>query len=424
VASAWNDWIGREPYFGEFYWPLDYFGEVDTTPAVPLAWQDFQTFHQEVGLVAIIYEPIVAGATRITTVDVNMDTYSHTISANGGYNSMSITLSDDQVSVDEWVEKGIARHIEIYSHAGTKVWEGFVNVVNANMGGIEISVGPLMDIGNRVSVSYAPVDYGFSPPLVGDTTVTTIAENELSQSIYGIIEKVLNGGRVTDDTAELIRDTFLVERSNPETSSTISIGSGGGQTSLTIECLGYWYFTNAYVYNDTDSGAIQVDTRIEEILEGNPNTTMFGNLFIDTNNSLVPEESDEDKLAMAHLTQLLALGGASDQRYTLGVYEDRDIYYKEIPSVPAYKTTLSDQGQKILTYEGALVYPWDVRPAQWIFVSDALIGRYTDTTDYYEDPRYIFIEQVEYSAPWGITMTGNRIGTFDQIMARFGIGDF
>lgn len=385
--------------------------------------ENIPTHHQETGLTMVVYDSLASGKARVATLDVNMNTYSHTLSANGGFDSMNITLSDDRISIESWIERGVGSHIEVYNSEGVVVWEGFVNVVGANIGGLEVNVGPLMDIGNRVSVAYAPVDYTFSPPLVGDTTVTTITENERSQNIYGIIEKIVNGGRVTDDNAELIRDTFLKERAYPETSSALKLGSNS-QISLTLECLGYWYFTNAYVYNDTGSGAIQVDTRILEILEGNPNTDMFGDIYIDSNNAIVPEESDEDKLAMAHLKELLALGGASDQRYTLGVYENRDVYYKEIPSVPAYKTTLSDQGQKILTYEGALVYPWDVRPSQWLFVSDVLAGRYTDETDYYEDPRYIFIEQVEYNAPWGVTLTGNRIGTFDQIMARFGIGDF
>lgn len=382
------------------------------------------TRYQEVGLTAIVYESIASGMNKIDTLDVNINAYSHTISANGGFDSMSLTISDDRISLDEWIERGLARHIEIHNSGGEIVWEGFVNSVNTQLGGMQVEVGPLMDIGNRVSVIYARVDTDLSPPAVGDTTITTIAENEISQERYGIIEKIVNGGRLTDDEAEWVRDTYLKESAFPETSSVISIGNASGQTTLTLDCLGYWYFLNAYVYNDTDSGTMQIDDRMREILEANPNTNMFGNILIDTNNSIVPEESDEDKLAMAHVKELLAIGGASDQRYTLGFYANREALYKEIPTTPAYKTTLSDQGQRILTYEGALVYPWDIKPAQWIFVSDALIGRYTDITNYYEDPRYIFIERVEFTSPWNVTLNGNRTGTYDQIMAKFGLGDF
>jgi hypothetical protein len=379
------------------------------------------TLHEEIGLTAIIYEPLVIGGGSIFVADANITSYTHTISANGGFDSMTIGIADDRLSLDEWIEKGIARHIEIYSQTGVLVFEGFVNVIRGAIGAYQVSVGALMDIGNRVSVAYAPVYTDSSPPSVGAQTVTTVADDDTSQERYGIIEKVINGGRVTDTEAELIRDTYLKEQAYPATASEVSVGSSA-QPSVTLECLGYWYWTNCYVYNDTDSGTIQVDERIPEIIEDDPNS-FFPSPVVDTNNSIVPEESDEDKIAMAHLKELLALGGASDQRYTLGFYADRKAYYREVPSTVAYKMALSDQGQKIKTFEGALVYPWDIRPAQWIFISDALIGRYTGA-DLYEDPRYMFIEQVNYTAPWNVRLTGSRVSTFAQIMAKFGLGDF
>lgn len=381
------------------------------------------SYHEELGITLIVYTSFAEGKERVTILDTNISGYSHTVSANGGYDTMSVTISDDRLSLDEWIERGVGRHIEVYNFAGQVCWEGFVNSVNAQIGGQQLTIGPLMEIGNRVSVAYSPVDYATTPPTVGAKTVTIIEENLTSQAIYGIIEKVLNGGRVTDEDAELIRDTFLAERAFPETSSTMSFGSMS-QPTLSLECLGYWHWTNAYVFNDTTTGVAYVDDRIEDILDSNPNTGMFTMLDIDENLSIVPTESLEDKLAMAHLKEILALGGASDQRYTLGIYENGSVYYKEIPSEPFYKTTLSDQGQRVTTYEGALVYPWDIRPAQWLFVSDALIGRYTDTTNYYEDPRYMFIEKVSYTAPWGLTLSGSRTGTFDQLLAKMGLGDF
>jgi len=382
------------------------------------------TYHEELGISLIAYSSIAEGVERVASLDKNISDYGHTISANGGFDTMNVTIADDRISLDEWIERGIGRHIVVYNSANLPCWEGFVNIVSAQMGSQRITIGPLIDIGNCVSVAYSPIDTDTTPPTIGTKTVTTIAENEKSQSIYGIIEKVLSAGRVTDEDAEYIRDTYLQERAYPETSSTISIGGSGGEATLTLECLGYWYFTNAYVFNDTTAATLQIHDRIEDILDENPNTGMFGAYHIDINNSIVPQYSDEDKAAMAHLKELLAIGGANDQRYTLGFYEDRKAYYKELPDTPAYKTTLTDQGQRILTYEGSLVYPWDLRPAQWLFISDSLIGRYTNISNYYEDPRYMFIEQVQYNAPWGLTLSGTRIGTYEQLLAKMGLGSF
>ena len=380
------------------------------------------TFHEEVGLTAVVFEQLARGDSKVVVLDKNITSYSHDLSANGGFDKMSVAIADDRLSLDEWIEQGVGRHIEIYNQANTLVWEGFINIVSGSIGGHKVSIGPLMDVGNRVSVAYAPVDTDTSPPTVGATTITTVADNDVSQARYGIIEKVVSAGRLTDDEAEFVRDTYLKESAFPATESELSIG-GSEQPSITLECLGYWYWLNNYVYNDTDSGTIQIDERIPEIINADPNS-FYSTPVIDTNNSLVIEESDEDKMAMAHIKELLAIGGASDQRYTLGFYEDRRAYYREIPSTVAYKTALSDQGQRILTYEGALVYPWDVRPAQWIFISDALIGRHTDVDDLYEDPRYMFIESISYSSPWGIRLSGSRVSTFEQIMAKFGLGSF
>jgi len=381
------------------------------------------TYHEEIGVSIVIHSSLAEGTNIVATLDNNISNYSHSLSANGGFDKMSVTISDDRISLDDWIERGLARHIVVYNFGGEICWEGFVNSVNAQLGGQQITIGPLMEIGNRVSVSYSPVDNTVSPPTSGETTSTLIVENEVSQSRYGIIETVLSGGRVTDTEAELIRDTFLIERAFPGTSSTISVGQSSSPT-VTLECLGYWYWANAYVFNESDTGTIWVHDRIIDILEANPNTGMYGTIIADDNLSLITKESVENKIAMAHLKELLALGGANDQRYTLGFYENRTAYYKEIPTTPAYRTEMSDQGQRILTYNGAIVYPWDVRPAQWLFVSDSLIGRYTDTTNYYEDPRYMFIEKVDYSIPWGLTLSGSRVGTYDQLLAKMGLGDF
>ena len=371
----------------------------------------------------VVYEPLVRGANVVESLSYHSNSYSHTIQANGGFDTMSVELAMNRDKIDDWIEQGIGRHVIVYNSANEPCWEGFVNTIEASMGAYSVTVGPLVDSGNRVSAVYSRLDTDLDPPQAGDKTVTPIVEDLRSQQRYGIVEKVINAGRITDEEAELVRDTFLREMAFPSTSSTINIGSANAPT-ITLSCLGYWYWTNLYVYDHEDDYSEQVDNRIKEILEANPNTGMFGNITIDTNNTILPPEKDDDKTAMSRIRELLALGGAQDQRYTLGVYENRNIYYKEIPKTPDYRTSISDQGQKILTFEGAQVFPWDVRPGRWIFVSDALIGRYTDIDDLYEDPRYIFIESVNYDAPWGITLNGSRTGTFDQMMARLGLGSY
>jgi len=380
------------------------------------------TTHEELGLSIVIYEPLARGGQRVKRFSTLQD-YTHSLAANGGFDKMSFSISDDRLSLDEWLENGVGRHVEVYNQAADLVWEGFINKVSGTLGAQTVSVGALTEMANRVSALYTPIDYSTSPPTVGSETITTIAENLVSQARYGIIEAVITAGRMTDADAELVRDTYLQEMAHPASESQLAVGSSAN-TIITLECLGYWYWANLYVFNSTTTGSTQVDTRIEAIINGNPNAGMYGTPSIDTNNAIIPEQEENDKTAMTHIKELLALGGANDQRYTLGFYEHRQAQYRELPTEPYYKIRLSDSGQRIQTYQGALVYPWDVRPAQWLFISDALIGRYSDHNELYEDPRYLFIEQVDYTAPWQVNISGSRVGTFSQLMARYGLGDF
>jgi len=85
------------------------------------------THHEELGISLIAYSSIAEGIERVASLDKNISDYGHTISANGGFNTMNVTIADDRISLDEWIERGIGRHIVVYNSANLPCWEGFVN---------------------------------------------------------------------------------------------------------------------------------------------------------------------------------------------------------------------------------------------------------------------------------------------------------
>jgi len=345
------------------------------------------------------------------------------IAANGGYRSASISFQDQQVDVEDWIANGLGRHVEIHNPALVKIWEGFVNSYSASVGPLAVTGGPLLDIGNRVSVVYSPIlDATADPPIVGVRQPTVIAEDSDSQDRYGIIEKVLSGGTCFDTDAERYRDTFLVENALPVTGERLAVGRGQAPT-VTLECLGYAEWLRAYVYNDANTGTRALSDKITDVLGGDPNG-LFSTDYsqIDTNAYLTTRQENDDAMAWDILQAVVALGDASDNRWLFGMYNDRRAEYYQAPTTVRYQHRLADPAQRIETYgSGALVRPWDVRAGEWVFLPDYLVGR-TQATALRDDPRNVFVERVRYTAPYGVEIIGQKVGNLGQLAAKLGLG--
>jgi hypothetical protein len=65
-----------------------------------------------------------------------------------------------------------------------------------------------------------------------------------------------------------------------------------------------------------------------------------------------------------------------------------------------------------------MVYPWDIRPGKWIRTTDWMIGRIINSTDLFGDPRNKFIENVTFSAPWTVGLSGTPYETLSQMIAK------
>src|SRR3990167_8008088 len=228
--------------------------------------------------------------------------YSHTINAKGGFYSASITTFLSDAEAVDWIENGVGRHVVVYGHDGTVVFEGFINQINISYGTLSASRGPLFDVANRVSIMYVPIiDDTVDPPINGDRTETTIAEDAASQDKYGIIEKILSAGSLLDDgttnEALEIRDLYLSEMKDIYTDETINV-SGGNVPSVTIECLGYNEFFKVYDYNDLNPLSVTFSTKLQSVINADPNnviSTQFGEM--DNNPLLTTAYEDENRFA-------------------------------------------------------------------------------------------------------------------------------
>lgn len=339
----------------------------------------------------------------------------------GGFKSARMSAQMRPEELLAWLQNGLGRHIDISSHTLTKAWEGFVDRITVEIGGAQITVGPLTNIINRMAVVYQTVQYNTQPPIGGQRARLAAANNTNSQAVYGIQEGTLSGGTGTAAEMAELQSIFLAERAWAETSHAISFGKGQAPT-VTIECLGYNELLKKYYYTNTANyGTVNAHTFIQTVLAADPNSLYSDYSGLESNTIQISEYADEDKPAANLIQDTVARGDASNNRWLFGVYEDRRPIYAVAPTTIEYYLYMRDNGQWIETPDGARVMPWDVRPGKWLFVPD-LLPVVPPADSLRQDVRAVFIESVRYSAPWGLSINGGKTNKADQKLAKLGLG--
>lgn len=390
------------------------------------------SLYETTGISLSVWKPTIDLGTplytpRGTLIDRDLaftiTSYSHEILADGGWWSASISFPLTQVDAEEWLEEGLNRHVEIYNTAGETIWAGFINQVTLSAGTLTAVRGPLLDCVNRASVTYTPIlDATTVPPIEGAETTTTIANDPTTQTLYGILEAVISGGKLLDDgttdDAVQLRETYLEEYKNPQSSEDLDL-SGGADVVIQLDLLGYVHRFQKYIYQDLTAATVQIDDKIPLVIAADPNG-LFSTDYtrIGTNPSLTSRYEDDNRNAWDVLTQEVTLGDAAYNRYTLGVYQNQQIRYAVVPTTIAYQHAISDNDIQIEQFDsGVNVDPWDVLPARWLFLTDFLVGRGLPGSPR-DDPRSIFIESVHFTAPNLVQVGGQKLSRIPQMMAR------
>lgn len=370
-----------------------------------------------------VYEPLNWGdGAQLYDLTGRLDSYSHELAAFGGYWSASMRWKENKERAEDWLELGLGRRVVTRNPAGLVVWEGFVNQVAIRLGELSVTRGPLLNVTNAVQLTYSWVDPS-AGVAIGARAKTDWAQDNDSTDRYGILQKGLSSGGTQPTTADQLRDLYLEENRRPETSQQVSIGSGGDEISVSIDCLGYVHYLDTYLYNQTDtSGEIDLSAKLQAVLAADPNslfTSTYAN--ITTNETPVLAIDNDDRRAMNIVKDLLGYGDVSLNRYLFGIYGDRIPYYAPVVEQVDYTRRLSDSSQQILTPGGQIVEPWDVQPGKWLMYLDFFVGRVESTTTLRDDPRAVFIESVSYQAPRSLNISGSKIRRLDQKLAQLGL---
>jgi len=390
-------------------------------------------FYQQTGISIFAYEPTINVSTPSytpegllfdTDLSNRVSSYTHTISAFGGYDRASFSINYDELGASEWIDK-LGYHVVVYNPYITKIWEGFVNKITISVGGLTATRGPLTDIANSVFVVYSTFDGSTVPPTLGMRETTAVTTNSVSQNRYGVIQKAISIGGASEENAEQVRDVWLAENALPDTGQSFN-SQASVNTRVIVECLGYYHWLGLFVWNSTVSGDREISDAIKDVFNYE-NTYINGMYSTDLSNIETPASTvdikryvNENQTALARIKYLVAFGDGADNRQLFGIYNDLTPYYYSIPTEIEYTQSIGRNVQTVRDAAGNVLDPWDIVPGKWLEFTDFLTTSKL-SADFDENPRIEFMESVTYTAPYSVTHTGNKVGTFKQRLAKFGL---
>jgi hypothetical protein len=351
--------------------------------------------------------------------------YSHEIATFGGFKNSEIGVPMDRTDLEDWLGNGLGRSISVRSDDGI-VFEGMINSMTITIGPVAITIGPVLGgVANKVLGTFS-VQSGDAQSAISHPASDMLPSEDLtSQQRYGIIEKRLSLGTVkTIAEAQDLCEVYVKMSRNPRVSKELNLY--GTDINMTLHVVGWFQWLTAYIYetNPDLSAAEQISLsdKLIAVLDYDLNKFIAHSwAYIDTNKYLVNKKEDSATDAQAVVQKILSLGGEQYQRMSFGVYEFRTPYYTAVPTEPSYRFRVSDPAGHIEDMSGNPVPPWLVRPGNWALIEDVFPVGGPGIWDMDQDPRFMFIETVRYTAPTQVQLTGSRTSTLLQQLAQAGI---
>lgn len=385
--------------------------------------------HQALGLSVQVYTP--AFGTTYTPKSGSLDafdfsSYDHTLTAGIGFDSMTVTRSCSVEEAYRWLGDACGAHVEVQDETAGIVWEGRVDTVSMSTGGFTISRGPLLEIANRCVVTYQLLDVNTGEAVSTgegqEEKRTDAANHEASQAKYGIRYTVLAAGTIATERARNIRNAYMNLNAWPRVPKQMALG--GGDTSVTLSCKGYYYWLN-YPYRLANTTTmIHLSDKIIAVLAADPNSFFDMPNQIAANTLHVPALEDQDRMGSEIIADLVALGDASYNRYMFGIWQNRAARYEMIPTILEYQQRTDDKRQVIEDMSSNVVQPWAVLPGKWMTFTSVLPGSLAAQVGVYqgaESERTMFIESVKFTSPYSLTLQGGQVNNLKQRLAQWGL---
>lgn len=378
------------------------------------------TIYQQNKLAFLVTAPPWSSSGYATDHTQDVTSYDHTHAALGGFWSANLTMRLPLHDLEDWLQYGAGRQVQVKGRGTKTAWEGIVNRVTVNVGGYNMTVGPYLDIANKVKLAYSIFLQLGGGNATGIRVVTEPTSNLSSQAKYGILAKVFSVGGIDSSAVAGLQAMLLERYSQPPRSEDLNLPGDTGlrYIDLKLECIGYAHLLQKYTYNSTTAGTQNLSAKLAAIVAAEPNALFSSSVA--TNTIQVPAGQTDDAEAWGLIKSMIAMGDTSLNRYTFGVYENRRVTYKAVDNNVVYVRPLREGASVIQDAQGGLLQPWEVRPGSYVLVTDLLPGKPV-ASDLNAEQRAIFADTVQYRMPDSLVINGAHAFRIEQRMAQMGL---
>ena len=232
---------------------------------------------------------------------------------------------------------------------------------------------------------------------------TSWYKNTQSIADYGTHEMIISQAGMTAAAAQALAETELAKRlwprSYPPRALQDTAGKDFEKAKLKLIVYGY-AFGLSKRYTITD-GEDDCNTWVTNLLTGDDNITAG---MIQANTMHFTVDAGSPMRIWDMMRQIALAGDASDNRWTLGVYEGRKLHYLQAETGIVARL----RNGRFYDSAGSLIDPWLAQPG-YVFLDDmpSVVGEPTTTT--IDDQKIVYMEEVEFdAAKW--LKTGRGLG--------------
>lgn len=321
--------------------------------------------------------------------------YQHTIVNQGWFDTAvcDIAVRNDregQRIINQYLGAFVAVYVD---NPKQPIWEGLINRITFNSGGASYTIS-LDDMANRSSVVYTGA--------ANATAETAVANNLISQNIYGIKQEQIEFG--VDPSAgnarTNLRDTILTQRAYPQTSIT---QSQGNTNIVHLELIGI-YHTLEWVkqFSGATAATFGASALVASYVASNPNLDTFfkaSNVTKITTNAATYPQQQRAQSYWEIVRKITETGDATNY-WVCGVLPTdpntglRLFYYRVANSAIEYIASKAD-GLIPRNLYGRRLPPWTIAPDRSIRVTDALVGLNEGVLI---NPVLTYIQSIQYDA--------------------------
>lgn len=227
-------------------------------------------------------------------------------------------------------------------------------------------------------------------------TETGWKENTDSQDEYGIMEEVLLRAALSDAAANAEALTEVTKRAWPRTlpPETVTVREAATEEDGLKLLLNGYSHTLPNLYT-RQFGTIAASTHVSSLIADCEFVTAGA---IETN-TMSYQIDDRAPLTIWQVLQdIMLTGDESGNRWVGGVYGGRIFNYQQADTALAYHY----RGGRLYNVAGGEIEPWFALPGL-VQLDDAPVGPTQITGDIADDPRVVFIEEIEFIAPVGLS---------------------